>query len=79
LCSGINGIKAAMIVPIRQTNVQGRLQFAVREKVDLTVVGPEEAPHQGIVGSFQEKAFLSSDRSRKAAEIERQQGLCQRK
>ncbi|MBQ9185552.1 MAG: phosphoribosylamine--glycine ligase [Bacteroidales bacterium] len=42
----------AFNVPIKDTDVNGLLEFAYSHKVDLTVVGPEAALSAGIVDAF---------------------------
>jgi phosphoribosylamine--glycine ligase len=46
------------------------LQFALKEEVDLTVVGPEEPLTRGIVDLFEAKRLLIFGPNQKAAEIE---------
>jgi len=60
----------AMIVPIKANDVNGLLEFALREKIDLTVVGPEDPLTRGIVDLFESKGLFIFGASRKAAEIE---------
>ena len=40
-------------VPISESDITGLLEFAVREQIDLTVVGPEAPLADGIVDRFQ--------------------------
>jgi len=42
-------------LPLKATDVEGILHFAVSEAVDLTVVGPEQPLELGIVDRFREK------------------------
>ncbi len=60
----------AMIVPIKANDLSGLLEFASREKIDLTLVGPEEPLTRGIVDLFESKGLSIFGSSRKAAEIE---------
>jgi phosphoribosylamine--glycine ligase len=60
----------ATIVPIKANDLNGLLEFALKEKIDLTVVGPEDPLTQGIVDLFESKGLLIFGASRKAAEIE---------
>jgi len=46
------------------------MTFAVREKIDLTVVGPEDPLAAGIVDAFADEGLLCFGPSRRAAEIE---------
>ncbi len=60
----------ATIVPIKANDLNGLLEFALKEKIDLTVVGPEDPLTQGIVDLFESKGVSIFGASRKAAEIE---------
>jgi len=60
----------AAIVPIKANDLSGLLEFASREKIDLTLVGPEEPLTRGIVDLFESKGLSIFGSSRKAAEIE---------
>jgi len=60
----------AMIVPIKANDLNSLLEFAKKEKIDLTVVGPEDPLTQGIVDLFESKGLFIFGANRKAAEIE---------
>jgi phosphoribosylamine--glycine ligase len=60
----------ATILPIKANDLKGLLEFALREKIDLTVVGPEEPLTKGIVDLFESKRLSIFGSSQKAAEIE---------
>jgi len=60
----------ATLVPIKANDLNGLLDFASREKIDLTVVGPEEPLTKGIVDLFESKGLTVFGASQKAAEIE---------
>lgn len=60
----------AECVPIKFDDINGLREFAVKEKIDLTVVGPELPLTLGIVDSFEEKGLKIFGPSKKAAEIE---------
>ncbi|MGZ3494906.1 MAG: phosphoribosylamine--glycine ligase [Thermodesulfobacteriota bacterium] len=60
----------ATIVPIKANDLNGLLEFALQEKIDLTVVGPEDPLTRGIVDLFESKGLFIFGASRKAAEIE---------
>jgi phosphoribosylamine--glycine ligase len=60
----------ATIVPIKANDLNGLLTFASQEKIDLTVVGPEEPLTRGIVDLFESKDLFIFGPSQKAAEIE---------
>jgi len=62
--------KQATIVPVRANDLEGLLAFAMREKIDLTVVGPEEPLTKGIVDLFESKGLRIFGPGREAAEIE---------
>ena len=60
----------ATIVPIKANDLTSLLEFSVKEKIDLTVVGPEDPLTQGIVDLFESKGLFIFGANRKAAEIE---------
>jgi phosphoribosylamine--glycine ligase len=60
----------ATIVPIKANDLNGLLNFALEESIDLTVVGPEEPLTKGIVDLFESKNLMIFGASRKAAEVE---------
>ena len=60
----------ATIVPIKANELNGLLEFALKEKIDLTVVGPEDPLTKGIVDLFESKGLSIFGSSQKAAEIE---------
>jgi phosphoribosylamine--glycine ligase len=47
----------ATCVPIDEMNIGGLVQFAKEEKIDLTVVGPEDPLNAGIADRFQEEGL----------------------
>jgi phosphoribosylamine--glycine ligase len=57
-------------VPIDPTDIQGLVDFANKEKVDLTVVGPEIPLAMGIVDEFEEKGLKIFGPNKSAAELE---------
>lgn len=57
-------------VAIDSTDIQGLADFAVREKMDLTVVGPELPLALGIVDEFEERGLRIFGPARNAAELE---------
>ena len=61
----------AAIVPVKANDLNSLLEFALKEKIDLTVVGPEDPLTQGIVDLFESKGLFIFGANRKAAEIER--------
>jgi phosphoribosylamine---glycine ligase len=66
--AGISG--QATIVPTKANDLNGLLEFALREEIDLTVVGPEEPLTKGIVDLFESKGLSIFGASQRAAEIE---------
>jgi phosphoribosylamine--glycine ligase len=60
----------ATVVPIKGNDVERLLSFALKEKIDLTVVGPEEPLTRGIVDLFESKGLRIFGPNQKAAEIE---------
>jgi phosphoribosylamine--glycine ligase len=72
LCApGNAGIaKQAECLPIPAEDVPSLLHRAEKEKVDLTVVGPEVSLTLGIVDAFEARGLRIFGPSRKAAEIE---------
>jgi len=57
-------------VDIAADDLQGLVRFAVAEKIDLTVVGPEAPLCAGIVDEFEKNKRLCFGPSKAAAEIE---------
>lgn len=62
--------KQATLVPISDTDVEALKAFALKEGVDLTVVGPEASLAAGIVDSFREAGLKIFGHSRAATMIE---------
>lgn len=62
--------RLAECVSIPPDDLQGLLQFAQREKIDLTVVGPEGPLCDGIVSLFEEAGLPIFGPSQKAAQLE---------
>lgn len=60
----------AECVNIKAEDLDGLLAFALKQKIDLTVVGPEVPLTMGIVDKFQENGLKIFGPSGKAAEIE---------
>ncbi|MBM4338455.1 MAG: phosphoribosylamine--glycine ligase [Deltaproteobacteria bacterium] len=60
----------ATLVPIQANDLNGLLDFAMKEKINLTVVGPEEPLTRGIVDLFESNGLSIFGASRKAAELE---------
>jgi phosphoribosylamine--glycine ligase len=66
--AGMNGL--ATCVPIPVGRIQDLLQFAVQEKIDLTVVGPEAPLVNGIVDLFENNGLTIFGPSQRASELE---------
>jgi len=57
-------------VDLESSDIKGLADFASKEKMDLTVVGPEEPLCLGIVDEFEQKDLKIFGPSKKAAELE---------
>jgi phosphoribosylamine--glycine ligase len=57
-------------VPINPEDIQGLVDFAAREKIDLTVVGPEAPLTLGIVDEFEKQSLKIFGPNKNAAELE---------
>ncbi len=62
--------KLATCVKIAANDIDGLLEFAIQEKIDLTVVGPEDPLTNGIVDRFEESGLRIFGPSAAAAELE---------
>ncbi len=60
----------ATCVPIKADDVQALVDFAKRERIDLTIVGPELPLTLGIVDSFKRVGLAAFGPSREAAVLE---------
>ena len=60
----------AVNVPIKDTDVEGLKSFALKEGIDLTVVGPEAALAKGIVDSFRSAGLRIFGHTKAATAIE---------
>ncbi|MCI5191779.1 MAG: phosphoribosylamine--glycine ligase [Candidatus Electrothrix sp. AU1_5] len=68
--------KIANCVKISANDIEGLLDFAKKEKVTLTVVGPEDALAAGIVDRFEEEGLRIFGPSMAAAELESSKVFC---
>lgn len=68
--------KLADCVDITPENVEGLADYASREKVDLTVVGPEAPLCKGIVDLFQERKLRIFGPSKEASQLEGSKIFC---
>ena len=62
--------RLAECVDISATDVNGLLKFAIKEKIDLTIVGPESSLVEGVVDAFEEKNLRIFGPTKKAALLE---------
>jgi phosphoribosylamine--glycine ligase len=62
--------KIAECVDISATDVKALTAFAQKEKIDLTIVGPEASLVEGIVDSFEKKGLRIFGPTKKAAILE---------
>ncbi|MBU1998603.1 MAG: phosphoribosylamine--glycine ligase [Candidatus Omnitrophica bacterium] len=70
-CPGNGGISdLAECIPIKADDIFGLLEFARREKIDLTVVGPEVPLSLGIVDEFQKNKLNIFGPNKRAANLE---------
>lgn len=60
----------AECVNIKADDINGLLEFAIKEKIYLTIVGPELPLTLGIVDRFEDKGLKIFGPSKKAAELE---------
>lgn len=65
-----NGGTIKWNVPISVQDITGLVEFAVKEKIDLTVVGPEDPLSLGIVDAFQEAGLRIFGPTQAAAQLE---------
>ncbi len=68
----------AECVAIKDTDVEGLLNFALEHKIDLTVVGPEAALAVGVVDRFREAGLKIFGPTKAAAEIEASKDFAKR-
>lgn len=60
----------AELVDIEVNDLDGLLDFALKEKIDLTIIGPEEPLVMGIVDLFEENGLKVFGANEKAAQLE---------
>lgn len=66
--AGIESV--ATTIPLKPTDTDGLLRFAVDRGIDLTVIGPEQPLVNGIVDRFQEQGLAIFGPSSSAARLE---------
>src|SRR3989338_6573110 len=57
-------------VPINATDISGLIQFAEKNEIGLTVVGPDDPLALGVVDAFQARGLRIFGPTRAAAQIE---------
>ncbi len=62
--------KIAECIDISSNDIDGLLAFALENKIDLTVVGPEDPLTMGVVDTFEAKGLRIFGPSKSAAELE---------
>jgi phosphoribosylamine--glycine ligase len=62
--------ESAECVPLKADDILGLLDFAKKEEIDLTVVGPEVSLVAGIVDDFEKEGLKIFGPSREAAQLE---------
>jgi phosphoribosylamine---glycine ligase len=67
--------EVARCVPVAADDLAGLAQLAERERIDLTVVGPEVPLAAGLVDRFAERGLLAAGPTRAAAELESSKGF----
>ncbi len=68
----------AALVSINANDLKGLLDFALKERIDLTVVGPEEPLTRGIVDLFESRGLAIFGANQKAAELEGSKAFAKR-
>lgn len=58
------------LVNVKATDIEGLLQFALKEKIDLTVVGPETSLEKGLQDLFVKNGLVVFGPSKAAAQLE---------
>ena len=71
-CAPGNGgtAEVAENIDIQSNDIDGLLEFALKNKIDLTIVGPEDPLLLGIVDRFEEKGLKVFGANKKAAQLE---------
>ena len=67
---GNDGMIEATLVPIEETDVNALANFAKKNQIDLTIVGPEMALMAGVVNKFKELDLPVFGPTKEAALIE---------
>ncbi len=72
--AGMDAFCTRMLIPV--TDVESLYHFAKNEKIDLTVVGPEDPLVSGIVNRFWENGLTIFGPDREGAKLEASKDLC---
>jgi phosphoribosylamine--glycine ligase len=67
--------KIADTLAVKADDIQGLMEIARREQIDLTVVGPEQPLAKGIVDEFQRNGLVIFGPSQRAAALEWSKGF----
>ncbi len=70
IAPGNVGMSEGTLVPINDDDIEGLANFAEKEKIDLTIVGPENALALGIVDEFEKRGLKIFGPSKLASQIE---------
>ncbi|MDD3382219.1 MAG: phosphoribosylamine--glycine ligase [Bacilli bacterium] len=70
VAKGNAGMTCATLVNINESDNKALVRFALKEKIDLTIVGPEAALSNGIVDDFRKNNLLIFGPTKEASKIE---------
>lgn len=70
VAKGNAGMTCATLVNISENDNKALVRFAVKEKIDLTIVGPEASLSNGIVDEFRKKNLMIFGPTKEATKIE---------
>lgn len=70
IAPGNVGMKEGTLVAINDDDIEGLANFTEKEKIDLTIVGPETSLALGIVDEFEKRGLKIFGPSKLAAQIE---------
>lgn len=62
--------QCAVCVPVKATDLNGILEFVSRERIDITVIGPEAPLAEGLVDLLEANGFSVFGPSKQAAQME---------
>lgn len=58
------------VCDVKANDIQGLLKFALKNEIDLTIVGPEDPLVNGIVNAFEDKKLVIFGPTKEAAKLE---------